>query len=182
MNRLKNSVVLSYLVEQLRENGSWCGETHIQKACYILQELLEIPFNYSFILYKHGPFSFELRDELTALRADGLLKLEFQNPPYGARVATTEMSDKLQHLFPRTWKKYKTRVDFVASAIQNKGVAELERLSTALYITRKYKIPSIEDRAQKLVSLKPHVTTDKAIDAIREIDRLAEEVKIKITE
>lgn len=180
MDRLKSSVVLGYLVEQLREKGSWCGETHIQKACYILQELLEVPFKYNFILYKHGPFSFELRDELTALRADGLLRLEFQNPPYGARVATTEMSGEKQKLFPKTMDKYKTKVDFVADTIQIKGVAELERLSTALYITKKYNIPSVDDRAKQLVSLKPHVPTEKAIDAIREIDRLKGEAT-KIT-
>lgn len=182
MDRLKNSVILGYLIDQLREKGSWCGETHVQKSCYILQELLEVPLNYNFILYKHGPFSFGLRDELTALRADFLLRLEFQNPPYGPRIATTEMSGELQKLFPKTMKKYKEKVDFVTNALRDKGAAELERLSTALYITKNYYVPSVDARAERLVSLKPHVIPEKALDAVREIDRLADEATIKIAE
>ena len=58
----------------------WSGETHLQKATYLACWLVDIPFDFDFILYKHGPFSFELRDELGSMRADRLLDREPQPP------------------------------------------------------------------------------------------------------
>ena len=70
------TVLLTHLIEGLCERGNWCGETHVQKTAFFVQELMGVPMEFRFILYKHGPFSFDLRDELTALRANGLLGLE----------------------------------------------------------------------------------------------------------
>lgn len=60
MERLNRAAVLLNLVETLRSKGSWASETHFQKAAYFLQELLRVPLEFEFILYKHGPFSFGL--------------------------------------------------------------------------------------------------------------------------
>ena len=67
MTRLEKVAVLLKLLEKLRENGSWCGETHLQKATYMCQQLLSLPTGFDYVLYKHGPFSFDLRGELGAL-------------------------------------------------------------------------------------------------------------------
>ncbi|MCL6557372.1 MAG: hypothetical protein K6U74_00970, partial [Firmicutes bacterium] len=63
---LKRKALLLSLVKAMESQGSWCGETHIQKCSYFLQAMLGVPLGFEFILYKHGPFSFDLRDELTA--------------------------------------------------------------------------------------------------------------------
>jgi hypothetical protein len=60
MNRLQRAVVLLSLLERLKERGSWCGETHLQKSAYFLQDMLSAPLGFDFILYKHGPFAFDL--------------------------------------------------------------------------------------------------------------------------
>ena len=43
MDRLRRAAVLTRLVEQMRRNGSWCGETHMQKATLFLQNLVLVP-------------------------------------------------------------------------------------------------------------------------------------------
>jgi hypothetical protein len=48
------------IIKELADAGSWCGETHIQKTAYVAKELLGVPIAASFILYKHGPYSFDL--------------------------------------------------------------------------------------------------------------------------
>lgn len=101
MDRMRKAGLLTRLIEELHNNGSWCGETHVQKATFFAQELTKIPLGFDFILYKHGPFSFDLRDELTALRADGLLKLETQWP-YGPRISPTQQSEYIKSLSHRT--------------------------------------------------------------------------------
>ncbi len=83
MDRLRNAALLTRLIEGLCSNGDWYGETHVQKTTFFVQELMGVPLGFRFILYKHGPFSFGLRDELTALRADGMLELEPRT--YGAQ-------------------------------------------------------------------------------------------------
>ena len=178
MNRMKRAVLLTRLIEELRRRASWCGETHIQKAAYFAQHLAEIPMGYDFILYKHGPFSFDLRDELTALRADGLLKLESQWL-YGARIVPTEQSKHIQSFYPKTLGKYGDRIEFVAGKLGDKGVVDLERLATALYVGARWKDgASAGERARRVTDLKPHIASEDALDAVEEIDRIAKEVQV----
>ena len=136
MDRLPQAAIVTKLAELLRHYGSWCGETHIQKAMYLLQELLEVPTGFDFILYKHGPYSFDLGDELTSLRADGLLAPEPQTVPYGPRFAATPVAGCLHASFPKTLAKYADSIEFVAKALGGKRVDELERVATALYVTK----------------------------------------------
>jgi uncharacterized protein YwgA len=178
MNETRRMVVLSELIEALDRRGSWCGETHIQKNAYFLDELLGVPFEeYDFILYKHGPFSFELRNELTGMRADGLLALEAQPYPYGPSLVTTDLAQNLKSRFRQTLERYRPAVEFVAEHLGNKGVVELERLATALYVTRELPNASVEDRAQRLVHLKPHVPLTSATNAVERVDQIMDDAQ-----
>jgi hypothetical protein len=172
MDRLRKAAVLTRLIEQLRQKGSWCGETHVQKATLFLQDLMLVPLEFEFILYKHGPFSFDLRDELTSLRADELVKLE-PKWGYGPRIATTGQSKYIQGLYSKTLEKYENRISFVAEKLGDRGVSDLERLATAFYVTDQIDgHSSVEVRAAKLTALKPHIGQDEAITAVREADRI----------
>ncbi|MFO8058378.1 MAG: hypothetical protein R6V10_13895 [bacterium] len=177
MKRLKKIALLTTLMQKLREQGSWCGETHVQKAGYILQELLGVPTDLEYILYKHGPFSFDLRDELTAMRADELVRIEPVSS-YGVRLRPTELSESLQTRFPKTMAEYEDKIDFVAENVGDKGVKELERLATALYISLKNgSALKAENRAHKLNELKPHISIEAAQQAFDEADSLMESAK-----
>ena len=172
MGRLAKAVLIAELIERLRQEGSWCGETHVQKAVYFLQNLMGVPLQFDFILYKHGPFSFDLRDELTALRADGLLKLETQGT-YGARIAATKQSTYIRKFYPRTLSRHNKAIDFTSGQIGKRGVVELERLATALYVTRQSgHQASIDSRVKTLVTLKPHIPKQKAQEAVSAVDHM----------
>lgn len=174
MNRLAQDAVLIGLARRLRDHGSWTGETHIQKAAYMARELLDVPFDVNFILYKHGPFSFGLRDELETMRDDRLIEREPQPPPYGARILATERGSELEQRFARTMSRYGERLDWIAERLGECGVAELERLATALWVTREMgSETATQERAEALCELKPHVALQEAIDAVEQIDRLA---------
>lgn len=175
MTRMKKAALLTRLIEALRSRDSWCGETHIQKAVYCARHLANLPMEYDFILYKHGPFSFDLRDELTALRADGLLTLEIQGT-YGPRIAPTEQSGYIQSFYPKTLEKYRGGIEFVADEFGNKGVVDLERLATALYVcVHGERAAAVQERAERMVELKPHIPLKDARDAVEEIVRTAGE-------
>ena len=181
MNRVRRGALLTRLIDGLKEQDSWCGETHLQKAVYILQMLARVPMGYKFILYKHGPFSFDLRDELTALRADAVVALQPRGF-YGSGMVNTEQAKNVQRLFPRTLKRYESGVQFAAKAVGAKGVMELEKLATALYVRIKEEKEqglqlSVEDTARRLVELKGHIPIQEAIGAVEEIDRLRDQAK-----
>lgn len=175
MNRLQNAAVLVDLVDRLRARGSWCGETHVQKTVYFLEELMKVPLGFDFILYKHGPFSFDLRDEMTSLRADEILQLEFQAPPYGPKFSSTAVGQNLRDRHPKTIGEYGNRIAFVANTLGGKTVAELERLGTALYVTREKmgEEDPIESRAQRIHQYKPHVSFDEACQALADLEQIS---------
>lgn len=172
MKQKQKKAVILKLVESLQERGSWCGETHIQKATYCLQELTSIPLEFNFILYKHGPFSFDLRDELTAMRAYGFLDIRLNPYPYGPSLCITKLAKALIQDFPKTLNKFNKKIGFVAETLGEKGVAELERLATALYVTRKVGSKNIDERANTIHKLKPHVSIEDANAASRDMDMI----------
>ncbi len=173
MNRLQGDVVILSLIDNLKKKGSWCGETHIQKATYFLQELFDIPLGFEFILYKHGPFSFDLSDELTAMRADMLIRLQPQSRPYGPSLVTRNGGKSIKNHFSSTLTKYDNNIQFVANKFRDRGVAELERLATALYVTLEINPKgSSESRTQCVTELKPHISMEEALVAVKEIDEI----------
>lgn len=177
MTETQKDVVLIAFVDGLRQSGSWSGETHIQKGTYFLQELLGVPLGFEFILYKHGPYSFDLKNELTAQVADALLALK-PRPPYGPSILPGENGLALLGRFPATRERFRPQTEFVASRLGPRDVAGLERIATALFVTRN-ELPdgTDQERAEKLNQLKPHVSLDEALDAVAEIDRLIEDAR-----
>jgi uncharacterized protein YwgA len=169
MRRLQKASILTELMVQLKDNGSWCGETHVQKATYFLQEVLGLETGFEYILYKHGPYSFDLAEELTSLRADYLMEFNHRSPGYGPSLVPTEISAKLRSRFPKTIASYKEQIGFIAKKFGSKGVAELEKLATALWVTRELGGNEDDDeRAERIHALKPHVSIADALEAVQD--------------
>ena len=174
MNRLVQEAVLVGLTRRLAEQGSWAGETHLQKAAYLLSELRDIDFDFDFILYKHGPFSFELRDELSYMRAEGLIESFVPDPRYGPQLLATEQGEALEGQLKRMTERYGASLDWVTETLGGRGVMDLERLATAMWMTRK-EPGTTRLRAEALVRVKPHISLDDAISSVEEIDHLLAE-------
>lgn len=174
MKEEQNRAVIVTLINALREKGNWCGETHIQKAAFFLKNLTGVPIDFDFILYKHGPYSFELHDELNVMRAFELLDLEI-NYPYGPRIATANMGIKLRERFPKKPAQYEKQISFIADKLGDKGVVDLERLATAYFVTLENAESDADARAKAIVALKPHIKPDAAKKAVLDVDAMVEE-------
>ena len=176
MERLQRASVIIDLADELKINGSWCGETHLQKVTFFLQDLLKVPLGFDFILYKHGPFSFDLCDELTALRADRLMEYVIKMFSYGPCLVPTKTGKIIQIVFEKTIEENKPKINFIAGKLGNKGVAELEKLGTALFVTLKEKeyIDSSK-RAERINAIKPHISIEESANAIREVDQIIQD-------
>lgn len=162
--------IILRLVDQMRQSGSWGGETHIQKSAFFLQHLLGVDLGYRFVLHLHGPYSFTLRDDLTRLRARRKLDVE-SNPGYGASLSVdksvvveelpgAELADKLQ---------------FVSEHISNRTVKQLERVATT-YFLQHISGETLSDQQvpDELRRLKPHINEQDASMAVAELKELLE--------
>ncbi len=179
MDRLRRAAVLSRLVEKMRQQGSWSGETHIQKAVYFLQELLKVPMDFEFVIYRHGPFSFDLRGELTELRGDNILRLEPQPAPYGPKIGTGEQAQYIQGLFGKTLGRFEPHIEFVSSCLGTKDVNELERLSTAHWVLKHRPSDLEEEQVAELTRLKRHIPSSDALDALQQVKSMTAEAHRK---
>lgn len=173
MERLERASVLLALLEALRSRGSWAGETHLQKSTYFLQELLRVPLGLQFVLYKHGPFSFDLRNDLGGMFADSFLAWELQPYPYGPSLKPGSLSELLKRQFPEPARRFAREIEFVAEKLAPKRVVELERLATALYVTLQGKVEA-HQRAERICQLKPHISPGDAEQALAEVDAIRE--------
>ena len=165
--------LVSALVKTMRDKDSWAGETHIQKCIFFLQEMLNVPLGYQFVLYKHGPYSFDLRNELAAMRALLYLEVEprsgygpsFTLGHWGQRAAETPSS-------------YSDAVEFVCDEISTKDVRRLERISTAFFIQSEpdnSELNSVEV-AKRVIELKPHISFGEARVAVSEVAGLRDKL------
>jgi uncharacterized protein YwgA len=175
MNPTERRVVILDLIERLKRNGSWCGETHIQKSVFFLQEMMGVPLDLNTIFYKHGPYSFELADELTSMIADNCLTVE-PRAPYGASFWPVPDTIQLYRVIAGHPDQYEARAQFVADRLARKNVAELERLSTALYVLKRT-TGTEDDLAREVNRLKPHVSPDEARQAVRAVRQMQTELE-----
>jgi len=176
MERLQRIAVLLSLIETLEDKGSWCGETHIQKTTYFLEKGMGVPLGYEFILYKHGPYSFDLSDEIMSTLADGYLKV-IPKYPYGPSIIPSNNSASLKQKNKSIIDQYKKEIQFTSDQLANKTVVELEMLATALYVTLEYPKEQYNYRAQIIHDIKPHISLDSAASAVDVVDRILEEQK-----
>jgi hypothetical protein len=170
MNRLSKASVVLKLGTAMRDRGSWMGETHIQKATYFLQQLLEVPLEFDFILYKHGPFSFDFREFLTYMEAEEFISWR-AHPPYGPSLRKGDMGETLIEQFGKLTAKYDAKVNFVADSLGTKNVAELERIATALYVTQEEGLEG-QQRVARIMELKPHIEVSQSQAAVAELDAM----------
>ena len=161
MDNLVRWSILLELISELKNAGSWCGETHIQKSAFFLEEMLGVPLDLGFMMYKYGPYSFDLNDDLTALRAYNYVSLEPQ-PPYGVTYSLKDEENKLKKFYEDDIEEYSKKISSVAETFGNKTVVELEKLATAFFIYEKEDIKDVNSIAKRLNEIKPHVTIQDA--------------------
>ena len=127
-----------------------------------------MPLGLNYIFYKHGPFSFDLNDQLTALRGNGLVE-QRSHPPYGPHLHASATAQPYLDNFPKTIGSFESAMDFVVRKLASKNVAGLERLSTALYVRLENPSADLGTLAEEMNRLKPHVSVQDALDALEEV-------------
>jgi hypothetical protein len=175
MSTSKQQLLLLALLKALEQQGSWSGETHVQKCAYFLQEGLGVPLGATFVLYKHGPFSFDLRQALGEMRGDWLIDVKPQPFPYGPSLAVSPFGEALRTHVHDVADDYAQEIGFVVDRLARRSVVELERLGTALFVARQHPELDTEARARRMTELKPHIPPHLARSAVSDVKQLLSE-------
>ena len=132
MNRSKRIAIITKLIKEMIEAGCLHSEWYVQKACYFLQEAMRVPLGYEFFCHHGSPYSFELRDEITGMRADGLIRLK-PNRAYTPSVCVTSNVERLHDDFTHTLKRYGEYIGFTVDVFAGRTFNEIEDISIALW-------------------------------------------------
>jgi hypothetical protein len=124
------------------------------------------PLGWRFVLYKYGPFSFDLREELGELRAEDFLRLEPPPSGYGPPLEVDQRGRKVMEQFNDTTDEHEGAVADVVEFVGTRGVSGLERLATAVYLVLHKETREDEDLARELCDIKAHVSEAGAREAV----------------
>jgi hypothetical protein len=174
MQGFSRQAILLGLLESLRAHESWCGETHVQKSAFFLEEGMGVPLGLDFYMYKYGPFSSDLRQLLGQMRASYLIDVE-PREPYGPSLVVSDSGRDLLDRFSRTRTRYAREIEFVATKLGPQPVSELEKLSTALFVRKRGSGATGATPAEQIMQLKPHIDRAQAEAAIGTVAELLRE-------
>lgn len=153
-------------VECLRKAGSWTGKTHVQKALALTSCLPGSSLPFDFVLYKHGPYSFDLDQELEEMMSYDALQMIPQGqygpslkPGQGSGFPTAFHSADVADT---TLKMIEQTAEFVGAST----VIELESLATATWIRTRENVKEDSSVFARLRELKPHLAESVAKDGV----------------
>lgn len=158
MSELQGYAIVLRAVHGLNAARSWTGKTHVIKTLYIASTKAALPFE--FVLFKHGPYSFDANDAIEFMSAVGLLNMT-ATPPYGVQLKPGRLEGAVE-----------SEVDpdvllIVDRAIQSVGssdVKELEALATSIWVAEKENQIDEVGWLRAVKELKPHLS-DQLISA-----------------
>ena len=147
-NNKRKAILLSFMAT--KEIGP-CNEYYFQKAVYFLQTIKNVPLGFDFVLHKQKVFSFDLQDEMMALRADNLFIL------HGPKFDCGGGSEAFMGRFSKTIQKYNSDIEFVIEKMKGKSLDEFEKIAVAMYMTilQVQKIDNIEALRDRLELIRP---------------------------
>jgi hypothetical protein len=167
MEYRKHALILA-VVEKLRKYGSWTGKTHVQKALFLLSVASTIRVPSTFVLYKHGPYSFELEDELEQMKSYAAIVSETVQSGYGPTLRPGANATLVERQAPLSALEDEA-IDRVCRFVGKRSVTELERLASAAWIRIHEGKQDPQEVAVRLHELKPHVSIPEAERADQEI-------------
>ena len=165
---------IAYMLYALERKGSWCGLLHIQKACYIAQEMFKIPLKYDFLPYKYGPYSFDLPDDIS-LALNRFILDTVRNPGYGPSYT---IEDDIKKYVESNKYKYAGPVQFIAEWFHKRPARDLEKITSAHMVMHNIKLDaSEEEQKQELREWKDKLSDQDIDDAFQEVTQKQEEAQ-----
>ena len=133
----KHAIILE-VIEQLANHGSWTGKTHVIKTLYLLKSTGKIEVPLEFLLYKHGPYSFEVESEIEEMLSYSAINYSNRMQGYGRSFNAGENTEFVKKN-GQLKAEVKDIIEKVCKFVNNRDVRELEELATVAWIQKEEK-------------------------------------------
>jgi len=164
----RHLALITALVE--RAPAKTLGRTAIVKMAYLLQTVKGIPLGYDFRLYIYGPYDANVLYHLACAEALGAVKILPVPYPggYGFEVRPGPEASAIQARAEDWLAQHQSAVDWVIREFGAFSAAELELLSTIIYVDREFarenRKVKWEELARRVRDVKPHFSELSVID------------------
>ena len=138
------------------------GRTAVMKLCYFLQTLRNVPLEYRFTLYSYGPFDVSVLSDISSAETLGgiVSKTVLYPGGYGYEISPANKSRAVKALASGFIKKYGPDIAWASEQFDGLSSADLELLSTIVYVDREFAKGKLKQAADKLADrvreIKPH--------------------------
>lgn len=148
------------------------GRTALMKLAYFLHALRDVPIGYEFSLYSYGPFDSTVLEDLDYAARLGALSVstETYSSGYGYAIRPGPQASWAAEAAGPFIGKYDEAIAWVTHEFGAFGSADLELLSTIVYVDRRLaatvQAVTIGHLAQQVNEIKPHFTRAKVLERI----------------
>jgi uncharacterized protein len=134
------------------------GRTAVMKLLFFLQESKGLPLGYQFSLYSYGPFDSDVLADISTAERLNVLKSSTVYYPSGMGYEYSPGSDVegVKDLAGEFIQEYKASIDWVLEHFAKKKAADLELLSTILFVAKYHNPRTVAKLVEQVELIKPH--------------------------
>jgi uncharacterized protein YwgA len=165
--------MITTLVE--RAPNQTLGRTAIVKLAYLLQTRRHVPLGYDFRLHTYGPYDADVLNDLASAQTLGAVQVKTLLYPvgYGYEVRPGVAADTVKDRGRELLTRYQEEIDWVLREFGSRTAADLELISTIVYVDRELASPgeavAIEELARRVREVKPHFAEAYVLATIKGI-------------
>ena len=150
------------------------GRTALMKLLFFLQESKGVPLGYQFSLYSYGPFDSDVLADISSAERLNVLKSTVVYYPSGTGYEYSPGSDLkvLRKLAGGFLQLHQASVDWVLEHFARKTAAELELLSTILFVAKYQNPRTVEKLVEQVELIKPHFSQEQIQKGFKDLVNL----------
>lgn len=145
------------------------GRTALMKYMYFLQIVRSVPLGYRFTLYSYGPFDADVLADLANAEMLSAVEAKAVLYPggYGYEIKPSSKAKWLKDRASKFLKKYKADLQWVTREFGSYSSAQLELVSTIVYVDREAaderKKIELQELARRVSEVKPHFSNARIL-------------------
>ena len=162
----KNALTIKLISEWNKKADCHASRITIQKLCY-LAEAIGMPLNYKFDVYKYGPYSQDLFEQIDDMISYELLTVDcpdIDDKDNISLYSITEIAEELLESCSNLLMQYDAKVNSLVDRFKDMSIRDLELFSTIHYYHTAYNGYYREIDKDRLKQL----TIDKVVSAMKD--------------
>jgi hypothetical protein len=158
------------LLAELTERAH-LGRTALMKLLFFLQESKGVSLGYEFSLYSYGPFDSDVLADISTAERLNVLKSSTVYYPSGMgyEYSTGAEVKNVKDLAGEFLQDHKKDIDWALDSFSKKTAAELELLSTIVFVAKFHNPQTLAKLLEQVEMIKPHFSQERIRKGVDEL-------------